>query len=345
MREELRSNRGKVVARLAFLAVMVVSLYILWPSLVAVFSTAPQLLTIEPWWFVVMLGVEVVSFMCIWTLLRISLRTSRWFAIAGSQLAGNAFSRIVPGGAAAGGALQYRMLLQARFEAARVGTGLAAASLISTATIFALPILTLPTILFGAPVASGLVQAAVLGAVACVVFVALGAVLLTSDRALELLGLGLQRLINMFRRRRPPTTHLPALLLKERNEIRHELGEDWWKALLAAAGNWVFDYLALLAALTAVGARPRPSLTLLAYVSAVVLGMIPITPGGLGFVEAGLTATLTLAGVSGPDAVLATLAYRLVSYWLPILVGPIAYYLFARHYHRPRSEPSAAGGG
>jgi uncharacterized protein (TIRG00374 family) len=149
----------------------------------------------------------------------------------------------------------------------------------------------------------------------------------------------------MFRRRRPPTTHLPALLLKERNEIRHELGEDWWKALLAAAGNWVFDYLALLAALTAVGARPRPSLTLLAYVSAVVLGMIPITPGGLGFVEAGLTATLTLAGVSGPDAVLATLAYRLVSYWLPILVGPIAYYLFARHYHRPRSEPSAAGGG
>ena len=64
-------------------------------------------------------------------------------------------------------------------------------------------------------------------------------------------------------------------------------------------GNWLFDYLALLAALTAVGSRPRPSLVLLAYVAAALLGMIPITPGGLGFVEAGLAATLALAGVSG----------------------------------------------
>jgi uncharacterized membrane protein YbhN (UPF0104 family) len=46
-----------------------------------------------------------------------------------------------------------------------------------------------------------------------------------------------------------------------------------------------------------------------------------VTPGGLGFVEAGLTATLTLAGVGAGAAVLATFAYRLVSYWLPLPVG------------------------
>jgi len=68
--------------------------------------------------------------------------------------------------------------------------------------------------------------------------------------------------------------------------------------------------------------------------------MIPITPGGLGFVEAGLAATLTLAGVSAPDAVLATLAYRLVSYWMPLLVGPIAYALHRRRYvKRALAEP------
>ena len=38
---------------------------------------------------------------------------------------------------------------------------------------------------------------------------------------------------------------------------------------------------------------------------------------GLGFVEAGLTAALALAGVPAASAVVATLAYRLVSYWLP----------------------------
>jgi uncharacterized protein (TIRG00374 family) len=60
--------------------------------------------------------------------------------------------------------------------------------------------------------------------------------------------------------------------------------------------------------------------------------LIPLTPGGLGFVEAGLVGTLTLAGVSAHDAVLATLTYRLVSYWLPIPAGAVAYGAFRRRY-------------
>ena len=79
------------------------------------------------------------------------------------------------------------------------------------------------------------------------------------------------------------------------------------------AGRWAFDYATLLAALAAVGSHPRPALVLLAFCAAQVLAQIPITPGGLGFVEAGLTATLALAGVTAGDAVLATLTYRLFS--------------------------------
>ncbi len=71
----------------------------------------------------------------------------------------------------------------------------------------------------------------------------------------------------------------------------------------------------------AVGARPHVSLVLLAFCAAQLLGTIPITPGGLGLVEAGLTGTLALAGVGGGAAVVATLAYRLVSFWLPIPLG------------------------
>jgi uncharacterized protein (TIRG00374 family) len=70
--------------------------------------------------------------------------------------------------------------------------------------------------------------------------------------------------------------------------------------------------------------------------------MIPLTPGGLGFVEAGLTATLTLAGVNAADAVLATLAYRLVSYWLPLMVGPFAYLLHRRRYARSSVRPTTS---
>jgi uncharacterized protein (TIRG00374 family) len=60
---------------------------------------------------------------------------------------------------------------------------------------------------------------------------------------------------------------------------------------------------------------------LLAFCGAQLLAQIPVTPGGLGFVEAGLTGMLALAGVSPSDAVLATFAYRLFSYWLPLPFG------------------------
>jgi len=62
------------------------------------------------------------------------------------------------------------------------------------------------------------------------------------------------------------------------------------------------------------------------------VGPVPFTPGGLGFVEAGLAGTLTLAGVTPGDALLATLTYRLVSYWLPIPAGGVAYLIFRRRY-------------
>ncbi len=60
---------------------------------------------------------------------------------------------------------------------------------------------------------------------------------------------------------------------------------------------------------------------LLAFCAAQVLAQIPFTPGGLGFVEAGLTATLALAGVAPSDALVATFAYRLFSYWLMMPAG------------------------
>jgi uncharacterized protein (TIRG00374 family) len=63
--------------------------------------------------------------------------------------------------------------------------------------------------------------------------------------------------------------------------------------------------------------------------------MIPITPGGLGFVEAGLATTLVWAGLPAANATLATLAYRLVSYWLPLVVGAIAAVVYRMRFPDP----------
>ena len=96
--------------------------------------------------------------------------------------------------------------------------------------------------------------------------------------------------------------------------------------------RWLLDFLCLLAALLAVGSHPPLALTLLAYVAAQLLSQIPITPGGLGVVEAGLTGTLALAGVGVADAAVATLAYRLASYWLPLPLGLAAWIVHRGRY-------------
>jgi uncharacterized protein (TIRG00374 family) len=159
------------------------------------------------------------------------------------------------------------------------------------------------------------------------------------DRPLELAGRAAQAILNRLRRGREPLTGLSERLIRERDIVVTALGREWWEALLLAAGRWLLDYLTLIAALYAIGASPRPSLVLLAFCAAQLLGTLPLTPGGLGFVEAGLTGTLALAGVGGAAAVVATLAYRLVSFWLPIPAGVVAAIVHRRRFGMAEVEP------
>jgi len=304
-------------------------LYVLAPGLLEFLGDAPRLLSIDFVWFPVVVGLEAASFAALWGLHHVALGTSDRVLVATSQLAANAFSRIVPGGAAAAGALQFRMLVQGGIAPATAATGLAAVGLITIGALLALPLLSVPAVLAGAPAPGGLWQAALIGAGAFVVLFALALAVMSGDGVLRWIA----RAIQMVRRRPDGdgVTDDPAEgLLGQRDQVRAALGRGWRLAVASAVGNRLLDFLALLAALRAVGAEPRPSLVLLAYVAATVLGMIPITPGGLGFVEAGLVATLRLAGVAGADAVLAALAYRLVSYWLPLPAGAIAYSVHRR---------------
>jgi uncharacterized protein (TIRG00374 family) len=328
-----------IIKRLVILGATAVGLYVVWPSLAAVFSTGPQLRHVNLLWGFPIAIAEILSFACMWALLRLALNVRPWFPIATAQLAANAFSRVVPGGAATGGAMQFDMLHQAGIRPARAATSVTAVSLISTATLLGLPVLSIPVILItGAPVDRNLFRVGLIALVVCVAAVAGGSVLLFADAPLEWIGKAFQGAHNKLLRRRAPIQGLAVRLVGERDLVRRVLGNHWWKALLFAGGNWLLDLTALLFALAAVGARPRASVVLLAYVVAAFLGMIPITPGGLGFVEAGLTATLGLAGIGTDKALLATLIYRLAAYWAPIPAGAVAYVLHQRKYGGPKGR-------
>jgi uncharacterized protein (TIRG00374 family) len=309
-----------------------VSLYIVAPSLIATFGSLPKLADVFPAWFVLIFVFEALAFACMWELIRVALATDAWFDVASSQLAGNAASRALPGGAATGGALQIRMLQRAGFDVATTTTALTAVGLLSTATLFVLPVLALPAILLGVAVNSELLAGAIFASIVGVSLLGGGSLLLTSDRLILGIGHAVDRVLRVVRPRHTPSVSMSARLLAARNVVRSALSASWKVALPASFGNQFFDFLALEMSLLAVGAHVNVVLVLLAYVAAAALAMIPFTPGGLGFVEAGLTGVLALAGVSPEHAVVATLLYRLFSYWLPLPAGLVASVLFSRRH-------------
>lgn len=324
------------------LSIGAAALYVMQDQLREVFQSGERLRTIRAGWFGVMLGLEIASFACLWWLTRIVLPQVSWYLAATSQLVSNAVSRVIPGGAATGGAVYYRMLAGSGVEPTKAGGALAATSILTTAALVAIPAVAGLMALAGAPIPESLLPAAVAGGVMFIVLAGVGAIGMAFDRPLDAVERWLDRLFGTIGRLFGREWGVPAGQLRvERDRLVEVLGPRWPAAITASAGKWAFDYLALIAALYSVGADPRLSLVLLAYAGAQVLAMIPITPGGFGFVEVGLYSMLVISGISAQDASLAAVAYRLVSLWVPIVSGLGAYLVFAG---RGQRVPATAGG-
>jgi uncharacterized protein (TIRG00374 family) len=328
---EAPTKARRVTRTVVWLAITGVSLYLVAPSVLETASSWEDIKRFAPLWLAGMLLAQTAAMASMWALQHIAIGVAPWSAVITSQLGGNAAAKVAPGGGAVGAALQYRMLAEAGVPTRPAVSGLTAANILTFAVVLALPVLAIPTLIRGG-VQRTLVEAMIAGLVVFVVLGVFATAAMTSDRPLSWIGRTAQRIRNRLRRKSEPVRDLPARLLRERDRVLNTLGPRWKRALLATVGRWAFDYATLLAALAAVHDRPRAGLVLLAFCAAQLLSQIPATPGGLGFVEAGLTAMLTLAGVGAGNAVLVTFAYRLFSYWLPMPVGFGAWVWHRRRY-------------
>ena len=313
------------------LAVTGIGLYVVAPSLLTMFGAWPRLAGVAVRWFVVLTVLELGSFAALWWLAKIALAHEDetvprlgWGTTATAQLAGNSASKVVPGGAAVGPVVQAKVLISAGQPATSVASGLTAVNLVSIAVLLLLPVLTIPAVIIGPPPARQLQLGLVVSLIMAVAIVAIGVTALTWPRVVAATGRGIGAVVHLVRPSVTPTG-LADSLLAQRGRIAAAFQGHWWQAAFAAAANRMLDYAALVAALVAFGAHVRPSLVLLAYVVAQAFALIPITPGGVGFVDAGLTTFLVLVGVPADTALIGTLLYRLFSFWLPIPLGLVVW--------------------
>ena len=252
-------------------------------------------------------------------------------------------SKTIPGGAAAGGTASYTMLGVNGATPERIVSGLTAAALISNAVLFALPVLSLPAIVLeGVTVAAPLLRALIYGIVVFVALLGVGAVALFTDRPLAATGRLVQRVRNRIMSKRAPTTDLPAAPARAARLHPHHAG-----AAVVAGAPVRGRQLAARLRRPARGAGRRRRPPRLAGPHRLRGGAArhdPDHPRRPRLRRGRADATLRLAGVGPAEATLATLAYRLVSFWLPIPTGGVAYLLYRRRYgaRSPSAEPALA---
>ena len=128
-----------VAKRVVALLVTALTFYVVLPSLSAVLGSWPRLATLSGVWLIVAVLSEAASFVCNFGIQRIVLRTHGWFGVVTAGLSGNAVTNALPGGAAAGAAVQFRMLRTAGIDADAAVGGLTASSLPVSYTHLTLP--------------------------------------------------------------------------------------------------------------------------------------------------------------------------------------------------------------
>ena len=247
-----------------------------------------------------------------------------FFTLLRIQLSTLSLSHVVPGGAAVGGALGFRLLTRSGLSGTDAAFAIAAQGIGSAVVLnLLLWVGLVVSVVRGGPGYNPLYLTAAL----------VGVVLIGGFSALVVLPMrGERRAAKVMRAiaRRVPfldeeSVHQLVLrlasrlqtLVADRERLRRGILWDLAFWLCTAGSLWVF--------LGAFGHWERIDGLIVAFGLAYVLAAIPITPAGLGVVEATMIPLLTLFGCDRGIATLGVVAYRLVNFWLPIPVGFLAY--------------------
>ena len=249
--------------------------------------------------------------------------------------ASTAAASVFPGGEAVGVGLTFGMLNAWGFRRAAIVAAVAVVSALNLLAKVLLPVAALAGLLVTGR-EGGLLPLLTLIAVAAVsIILGAGIGALRTDASTRAFGTrldGWRRRIPLVRRR-TGTGPLGERLSHFRSESIGLLRRRWLQLTVWTLLGHTAVFIVLLVTLRAVGVTGDEVSVVEAFAAWALtrlLTAIPITPGGLGIIELGLTGALVAAGGANDEVVAAVLLYRLLT-WLPsILLGAPAALLWRR---------------
>jgi uncharacterized protein (TIRG00374 family) len=188
---------------------------------------------------------------------------------------------------------------------------------------------------------------AVIALVVFIVIVVGFAVGLSSERLARRLGDRAARLVSWAKGiiGKAPVKWRGDSFVRFREESIDLIRRRWWQLTLATLAGHLTVFIVMLASVRAVGI-PNTHVTIVeafaAWTLARVLGSIPITPGGVGFVELGLTGALVAFGATNDEAVAATLIYRFLTIVPTLVFGAVSAATWRRSGRTVVVEPAAS---
>ena len=274
--------------------------------------------SVDPWLLVAALLLEIGAFVAYARLTQLLIPPAHRPSLGvsfGAVMASTGVNHVVPGGAATTAAMNYRILGRSGVPTDELGFALGTQAIGSAVVLnvilwFAL-IASIPVTGFHPLYAT----AAAVGAVVIGLFSAAVILLL---RGRDALADRVARLAGHLPRVEPAAVRRTMIALAEQLAALAADRRRLVTVLAFAALNWLLDAAALWIALTAFGPRPAIVGLLVAYGLANVMAAVPISPGGLGVIEAILIPTLVGFGSPRSQAAIGVVVYRLVNFWMPI---------------------------
>ena len=250
--------------------------------------------------------------------------------------ASTASTYVLPGGGAVGMGVSYGMLRGWGFTGRPVTLAVALTGIWNQFAMLAFPIVALALLTLSKEQNPLLQTVAFIGVAVLIITAGGFAVGMTSDRLAKWTGNMAARVVNWLEHfvRRGPVKWNGVSFVEFRHAAVGLLKRRWHVLTLAVLAGQLTVFLVLYVCLRVfdVSAGEVSLIEAFAAWSLVrLLGSIPITPGGLGIVEVGLTTALVGFGGKNAEVVAAVLVYRFLTMVPTLLLGLVAGATWKRH--------------
>jgi uncharacterized membrane protein YbhN (UPF0104 family) len=284
-----------------------------------------------------------------WFVLTAALPGLRLREAAVVNQASTAVSNTMPAGGVIGVGVSITMLTSWGFTIGSIGRSAVVTGIWNNFVKLGMPVLALSLLALEGEITPARLAAAAVGVAVLTTAVVVFGLLLRSDRLARSIGRGLGRFVDWARGvfRKSPMGNWADRASTFRIETIGLLRHRWVWLTVATLVSHISLYLVLLLALRHVGVSQSELswITVLAAFAFVrLISALPLTPGGVGVVELGYAAVLTIGmdDITSAQIVAAILVFRAVTYLLPIPLGLISYIIWRVNKSWKMSESDRA---